>query len=56
MYRTLETLRDQSFGCANSSAVAEDQAKRQHHRLNTARTIAREMTNNESQIAIWPKI
>jgi len=56
MNRTLKPLSNERVGCADRCAVAEDEAEGQHQWLNTARTIANDMTNSESQIAIWPKM
>ncbi len=52
MHGTLKPLSNQRVGCANCRAVAEDEAEGQHQWLNTARTIASDMTNSDSQIAI----
>lgn len=54
MNRTLKPLGDQSVGCPDGRAVTKDKAQRQHQWLNAASTIASDMTNNDSQIAIWP--
>ncbi len=53
---TLEALRGQSISCPDSRAIAKDEAEGQHQWLNAASTIASDMTNSDSQIAIWPKI
>jgi len=49
---TLEPLRDQRISCPDSGTVAKNEAQWQHQWLNTARTIASDMTNNDNQIAI----
>ena len=56
MHSTLEPLRDQCVGYPDRRAVADDEIGWQNQRLNTASTIASDMTNSDSQIAICPKM
>ena len=49
---TLQSLRNQGVGGAYSSAVTEHEAEGQHQWLKAASTIASDMTNSDSQMAI----
>jgi hypothetical protein len=54
MHCALNPLSDQCVSCPDGRTVTEDKAQRQHQWLNAASTIASDMTNSDSQIAIWP--